>query len=104
MKFNPRILILGEQVLKRIWVEIVLFNMVLESRTEGLAQHFLSSITLLLEANFIPFFRLQWAQLKKKQAVKKFQSLGTWAQTIRAYQRMIRGPQGGIEENNAAGK
>lgn len=41
MKFNPRILILGEQVLKRVWVEIVLFNVVLESRTEGLAQHFL---------------------------------------------------------------
>lgn len=41
MKFNPRILILGEQVLKRVWVEIVLFNVVLESRTERLAQHFL---------------------------------------------------------------
>lgn len=41
MKFNPRILILGEQVLKRVWVEIVLFNVVLESRAEGLAQHFL---------------------------------------------------------------
>lgn len=36
--------------------------------------------------------------------MEKFQSLDTWAQTIRAYQRMIRGPQEGIEENNTAAK
>lgn len=41
VNLNPRVRILGKRKLESVWVEMVLFNVVLESKTGGLAQQFL---------------------------------------------------------------